>query len=375
MNNLKILDYTKEKYMWKTVEYSKNQIDKAGQLIINETISSEERQKCLEIIDNWRASHAFPMNTFTINLKDKTSKINGTIVVQRLKRLDTILDKLKRMPNMQLSRMQDIGGCRVVLKTIEEVYSVRQAIIESRIRHKLHNEKDYIKNPNPDTGYRGIHLIYKYKSDINDKYNGHFIEIQLRTRLQHLWATTVETVGMLTQNGLKFNQGEKDWLRFFELVSKIFEVKEMNVLKDVNSVKQYLKIHSELFDIMEKLEVVKKMYDFATASIIYNRVNTKSKRRLEKGYYLIQFNEKTWEVKISFYEKNEKAANRAIEDYMKVEAEKKTEINVVLVSAESMRKLKIAYPNYFADVKSFYNTLYDILEEQNQICMNILGEK
>lgn len=38
-------------------------------------------------------------------------------VSQRLKRLPTIEDKLRRLPRMDLSSMQDIGGCRAVLDT------------------------------------------------------------------------------------------------------------------------------------------------------------------------------------------------------------------------------------------------------------------
>ena len=37
------------------------------------------------------------------------------IVSSRLKRLPTILDKLARHPNMKITRMQDIGGARVIL--------------------------------------------------------------------------------------------------------------------------------------------------------------------------------------------------------------------------------------------------------------------
>jgi len=33
-------------------------------------------------------------------------------VTQRLKRVPTIVDKLRREPTMQLASMQDIGGCR-----------------------------------------------------------------------------------------------------------------------------------------------------------------------------------------------------------------------------------------------------------------------
>ena len=215
--------------MWKKSEYSKKQINDAGRHVSDSSISPEKRMEYLSIIDNWRAAHAFPMNTFAINLKHQVSDIPSAIVVQRLKRLNTILDKLQRFPSMELYRMQDLGGCRVILPTVEDIYQLRKKIKGSRIRHEEHNCKDYIAIPKPDTGYRGVHVIYRYKSDKKTDYNGLQIEIQLRTKLQHLWATAVETIGVFTRNGLKFNQGSEQWLWFFKVVSALFSIEEKSL--------------------------------------------------------------------------------------------------------------------------------------------------
>ena len=122
--------------MWKKSEYSKSQINEAGRHVSDFGISPEKRLEYLNIIDNWRAAHAFPMNTFAINLKHQVSNIPSAIVVQRLKRLNTILDKLQRYPTMELYRMQDLGGCRVIVPTIEDVYWVKSKLKNSRIRHE-----------------------------------------------------------------------------------------------------------------------------------------------------------------------------------------------------------------------------------------------
>lgn len=216
--------------MWKKSEYSKKQINDAGRHVSDSSISPEKRMEYLSIIDNWRAAHAFPMNTFAVNLRRQVSDIPGAIVAQRLKRLDTIRGKMERFPDMKLHRMQDIGGCRVIVPTVDDVYKVKDRLEKSRIRHEAKTPKDYIKAPNPQTGYRGVHLIYKYKSDRNTDYNGLSVEIQIRTRLQHMWATAVETVGLFTDNGLKFNQGSQDWLDFFRMISELFAIKEKNIL-------------------------------------------------------------------------------------------------------------------------------------------------
>lgn len=218
--------------MWKKPEYNKHQINEAGKTIVTPNATDSEKKHALKVIDNWRAAHAYPMHTFAINLKRQVVGIEGAVVVQRIKRLDTICGKLSRFPGMQLYRMQDLGGCRVILPTVEDVYKVKNQIESSRIRHEEKTPKDYIKEPNPDTGYRSVHLIYKYKSDKIKEYNGLMIEIQLRTRLQHLWATAVETVGVFTGNGLKFNKGSGKWIKLFKLFSALFALEEGTPLPD-----------------------------------------------------------------------------------------------------------------------------------------------
>ena len=75
-----------------------------------------------EIVENWRASHAYPMLIMRNNLSNRVRKIdNKAIVAQRLKRFTSIVSKLEREPDMKLSQMQDIGGCRAIVSTVEQV--------------------------------------------------------------------------------------------------------------------------------------------------------------------------------------------------------------------------------------------------------------
>ena len=110
--------------------------------------------------------------------------------------MPTIIDKLKRYPNMKLTTMQDIGGVRAILNSVEDVYSLVSEYRESkRFAHELVDQKDYIQSPRDEDCYRSIHLIYRYRNSQAKNYNGLRIELQIRTRLQHLWATAVETMG------------------------------------------------------------------------------------------------------------------------------------------------------------------------------------
>lgn len=78
-------DISKEK--WEIPKYSGTQINKAGRVFIYPNSSQEERRS-MDIINNWRAAHAYPLHVICSNLRNKNP---NAIVVQRLKRLDSII--------------------------------------------------------------------------------------------------------------------------------------------------------------------------------------------------------------------------------------------------------------------------------------------
>ena len=123
--------------------------------------------------------------------------------------------------------MQDIGGCRVIVDSIPQVYAMIDRLKSSRMRHHKKEEYDYIATPKPD-GYRSYHIVFSYFSDKNQKYNGLFIEIQIRTHIQHIWATAIEMMDTFTGNPLKIGQGDPKNKQFFVLASKLLEIYEKN---------------------------------------------------------------------------------------------------------------------------------------------------
>ena len=92
--------------------YSRKEVKKAGIILLDD--NCEDRTWALDVLNNWRACHSYPVNTFQayLRLKIKTHAYKNYIVVQRIKRTPSIIGKLKRYPEMQLSRMHDIGGMR-----------------------------------------------------------------------------------------------------------------------------------------------------------------------------------------------------------------------------------------------------------------------
>lgn len=356
--------------MWKKPEYNKKQINNAGLMIINPDATQKEYEEALEVIDNWRAAHAYPMHTFAVNLKRQVSDIEGAIVARRLKRLDTICKKLVRFPKMNLYRIQDLGGCRVIVPSVADVYTVKERLEKSRIRHEPKPSKDYIQAPKPDTGYRGIHLIYKYRSEKNKDYNGLLVEIQIRSKLQHLWATAVETVGVFTGNGLKFNQGEEDWLFFFRLVSALFAVEEGTPIGEgvPNDI-------GELIDLLsfmdKKLNAIEKMH---TIGIATESVGHVAKKTIN-GYYLLILDMEKLTISVKTFEGIEKGLNDATNAYNEFERKKTDKQDAVLVSAESYESLVDAYPNYFANIHEFVITYFKVFTKQCELLTEKLVEQ
>ncbi len=149
---------------------TKGKIDKAGKILVegNGNYDEESFAKAIDLVNSWRACHAYPINTFQATLRVKLkSGLYGRnpIAAQRLKRMPTIIDKLRQYPAMQLTTMQDIGGLRAILDTVKNVYKLAQDYRDNKgLLHELVQEKDYIENARDEDGYRSLHMIYKYKN-------------------------------------------------------------------------------------------------------------------------------------------------------------------------------------------------------------------
>jgi hypothetical protein len=336
---------------WVTLEYSKGQVDAAGRLLASGGASPAELNQALDILNNWRAAHSFPLNTIQVGLRRRARNVDEhALIAQRLKRVSSILQKLQRFPHMQLSRMQDIGGCRAILNTSAEAQKVRLEYAKSRQQHEFVSQKDYIAEPK-QSGYRGIHLVYRYESDRTPAYNGRLIEIQLRSRLQHAWATAVETVGTFLQQSLKASEGSDLWLRFFALTSSAFALLEGTPLVPETPHDEKT-LRAEISSLASELQVRKKLTAFAQALKIAEDTKTKAAQ-----YFLLSLTPAQGHLAVYGYTKQE--LEQATAHYLEIE---KSQANTpgaqtVLVAVDSLSALKRAYPNYFLDTEVFLASL------------------
>jgi len=102
--------------------FNLNKIDKAGICLRGYTGNDDDIASAPEVMFNYRASHSFPLNLFYTTLRRRAKKIDPrALTAQRLKRFESIFRKLRRRETMQLSQMQDIGGCRAIVNGVKQL--------------------------------------------------------------------------------------------------------------------------------------------------------------------------------------------------------------------------------------------------------------
>ena len=296
------------------MKYGRHQIDKAGEIIISSK-NQNEVSNAIEIVNEWRTLHLPVLdalqNTITLLLEKDNIKID--FLSRRLKRLTSILYKLDLNPRMKLGGMQDIGGLRIVVsdvRTLTQTLTVLRNTIPPefeivKIMNYIETEESLLVRPTKEqfigpkvSGYRGVHIIYKYVSKDKDTH-GMKVELQLRTKLQHNWAMAVETAGLITKTPLKSSQGADEWLEFFKVVSSLFAIKERLPILSEHSDNGYNM--RELMKFFYKLNRDYNLTDTLKALEV-SHIHA-HKENYKNGYYILNINFAQRSVNVEVYPK------------------------------------------------------------------------
>ncbi|HWA27610.1 MAG TPA: RelA/SpoT domain-containing protein [Lacunisphaera sp.] len=349
---------------WATQEFTREQVNSAGLALLKTEISHQDYFEALEAVNNWRAIHGCPLQSMRMTLEGRAMRVDSSVIVsQRTKRIPAIRLKLRenhaRGLEMKLSQMHDIGGCRAVFRNVAQVEQLvahyKAATAKNASRSGVfHREYDYIQVPK-ETGYRSVHLVYRYQSDSKKlrAYNGLKIEIQLRSRLQHYWATAVETVDFFTGQALKSNIGDLPWKRFFILVSNEFARLEKRPLVPGAPVNE----NEAKAELLKYSNQIKTLEGFKAATRV---VTEKGATMKDTPFFLLQLDLDKRLLKATPFSKTE--ATKAQHEYAKREANSDPEnIQTVLVSVKSIKALPKAYPSFYLDITEFVKVLDAIL--------------
>jgi len=344
---------------WVQRLHAKGAIDRAGEVLTrwwtgDATLEQDVLLNSIDVVQNWRTSHAFPLNTFQVNLRNRARRVESdALVAQRLKRFSSMMNKLAREPQMKLSQMQDLGGCRAIMSGIEAVDRLfalyrghsAETLFESEGFLKCY---DYIREPKRD-GYRGVHVVGRYfaRREVSQPWDGYRIEVQLRSRLQHAFATTVETVTTFTREPLKFGGGPDEWKRFFSLMGSALAIREGTAIVP-GTPKDQGELTRELREITKQLKVRPRLAGWARA---LKRLPRRNVKRFK--YLLLVLNVTDNTIKVTGFI-DRRRAGQALNE---LEKTKREDLDAVLVWVDSVRELKAAYPNYYADTGQFINAL------------------
>ncbi|AGE85053.1 GTP pyrophosphokinase [Cronobacter sakazakii SP291] len=342
-----------------TLRFSKKAIDRSAQAIRHGCVN-EERQAAIEMIQNFRELHLYPLMLMKNHLARTSAKVNKKIIVaRRLKRLPTIIDKLERPTldgihenSIKLTRMQDIGGCRAIVKNLEHLKLLQDRLEKSRSIHTIVHTANYL-TPKA-SGYGGVHLIYScfHEGDDHNAWKKTKIEVQLRTELQHAWATSLEIIDTLEGYKLKTSQeGHEDWRRLFYLAGCLVAHDEGACILSDETLKSH---RTELSDLHHELQLISKLARYSLALHFTN--NDKSGLKTPKhfkGHFLIEigkFSKNKFPIRARAFKMS--LSGQALEALAESEANEEIVISVLL-SAENVKSLKKAYPNYFGSTELF----------------------
>lgn len=328
-------------------------IEKLGKRIASNTgpISEED----LTLLQEYRKSFKEPLANVFDELRKMATKVDSQcIVTYRIKRINTIIRKLKRFKDntkgsMSLNTIGDIAGCRCIITSKDEsaIYKIKDLLVK-KYGEEIYSERhDYILNPKPD-GYRSMHLYVK------DSVTKRKVEIQIRTTRHHNWATLVEIVDVLFNTRIKEGDESNELRRFLYLFSK---KENLDMLEK-----------KELIKIEDSYKIYQKMCDLFAKNYLHIRKQWISRTK-GGDFYVIEAG-RDFKPTIDSYHNYIEAENAYYEKYV---ANRDSNIVLTYIPHAKFKQISTAYSNYILTVHSFFYDYKSFIEEQ--VLSNIQEKK
>ncbi len=339
------------------MRYSNSCIEKMGKMLFKSK-NPDEVAKAEGIIEEWRAQHDLVLDEFEQKLLPLLQQECIILIdrSRRLKRLKAIKNKMDRHDVQNLSTMQDIGGMRLILPSLDVVSQTKRLLETKGVDDfDIINIDDYM-NPPKTTGYRAIHIIFKYTpTNVNHDCYGQKIELQLRTKCQHIWAMGVETAELITDTALKDGSGNEEWQDFFRSISVCFYCADIN--QSLYPIEKKIEANELAKSVVINPKFIEELRSMMTmVEIDYDEKNS-TDSSIAEGYYLMDINYKNRMSRILFFKKEEK--EKAIALYNRQEKDNEgLPKDVVLVSVPRLKNLKDMYPSYYFDASDFIALAY-----------------
>lgn len=265
---------------------------------------------------------------------------SDSIVSFRIKRIESILSKIRREKTMALGNMGDIAGCRVLLYSDDALLGLVKKF-NSLFNVKYFN--DYLITSKND-GYRGYHLYIESPINANK-----LIEIQLRTVSAHKWASLVEIIDILYDVKIKEGEKNRDFQEFLLLMAKTDELTIQDKLKIVK--------------IDEKHKIYYKLNEVFIQNYIQVRKDWIDLSRSTNNYFIIEVDSYKKSSLVSF-ESYSLAETKYFEMFGK---KNKSHFVLTHIEKPNYKRVCIAYASYML-------VNHDYLEDWSKFTLDIIND-
>ena len=165
---------------------TRSQIDKLGEKLRR---AEEPDEALLGQLQAFRAAFDAPLRI----AQGVVTATVGVEATSRIKTVNTIVEKLIRAKT-RLSSMQDIGGVRVVLDaSLREQDAAVDALRAAFEGSSVDDLRERARQ-----GYRAVHVIATVEGSV--------VEVQVRTRLQDMWAQGMEKLADRVGRGIRYGE-------------------------------------------------------------------------------------------------------------------------------------------------------------------------
>jgi ppGpp synthetase/RelA/SpoT-type nucleotidyltranferase len=302
----------------------------------------EIAEEDLVMLQSLRMTYKEPLAVIFNSIERAAYKVDkNCICTYRVKRIESIISKLLRYPEMQVNRAEDIAGCRCIMSSTEKAYELYDRLMRNQdrlpfmIKGVIH---DYIKEPK-ESGYRSIHINAVLKEGDNRR-----IEIQIRGLEHHNWATLVEITDLLFGARLKEHgrQSNADLYEFHRLLS----LPPDRLSKE----DQYF-----MADMIIKYNYIERIGEVFARNYLDVRAQWNRMKLQRNHFFLVSIGSDGIPdfMGFNYFEEAEKA-------YFDKFVNNEENRNIVLTHLQqaNFTKISIAYSNYFL---TFNNTIVQIL--------------
>ncbi|SFC79076.1 hypothetical protein SAMN05428997_111155 [Bosea sp. CRIB-10] len=332
---------------------SKAKIDKSGKALAYSSELTEEILELEEIFDLYRADHLEPLSNTTLELQQWLHGYGSTYyIAQRLKRKPQIIRKLKRL-SVRLTQLQDIGGCRIIVNSNRDVNDLIGFIkqkVSTGSSFKLLKITDYRERGRDITGYRSVHMILSMA--------GKSLELQIRSRIQHYWAESIERTSVIYGHHLKEQEGDKAVIEYFKELSDVFYEIESGREPSIQSKISLDKLRIQAQKLIETSDKNRVFDSFVNDDIVKTLTSTQGVSE-SLNNWIIVFN---WNTGIfTTWEEVGREPSEAVRKYIYYENQFTSAENyeVVMIGSSDIATVRQTHSHYFG-IEKFDNILENL---------------